>query len=701
MNYLPWFGCRMDSRAYFGALLLNKHCASLLSSEQRRLERQRKLMYNKVWKEKELLMDDYIHINVRTPSPQRTSSSLTASAGRGRFDSASSSSSAVASRGVQNRGSTSSMANSRAPSAVSDPRRVGRSSPSSVGGSQRHASSAVDHRRSAQASSTTPRKKLHRSVSSAAAFERDGGKSLAPTTSSKASGATAVTWGHPEPLGHRPATASSGVRRPPSADSVSGCLAAPHHNNNNGIKRTVTSPSSDSVSSPHGANRHAASVTAPHNNNNIIIKQTRPCSDSVSSLYGDNRHAVSVTAPHNSNHVEQAVTSPSSDSLSSLYGANRHAASVTAPHNNNNDIEQTRPSSDSDSDRSSSRGGADDAERTLSRVSWDKTKDSCHYRGHHRDKDLDLQPPPSHVTTKGHGEERASKLNDRNNEGYEDEPPHPHPHPHPHAHPHRPQTHGKAHVRQMTLDPKLVLPLTAKRYQCSKQATIIPVITVYGRQATLYPNAEAKVGRVVTMDRRTRGWIERSTSILSLLEDIRYRPPHRHRSRDRGRGLPAASSPARVPVPAETSQPGVTGRQFADVDPLPPSSSLGKAASEGDDFSAALTSVKKASNHNSPETASFQPAMSQFSRSDVLNFHPDRDDDDDDGDDDDDDDSNSDVVLVPQTIHKDPEAIALRAKLQDTKHKASGDWNKRRPNQRKGPWKGFPFASSIKPARRY
>ena len=629
MNYLPWFGCRMDSRAYFGALLLNKHCASLLSSEQRRLERQRKLMYNKVWKEKELLMDDYIHINVRTPSPQRISSSLTASAGRGRFDSASSSSSAVASRGVQNRGSTSSMANSRAPSAVSDPRRVGRSSPSSVGGSQRHASSAVDHRRSAQASSTTPLKKLHRSVSSAAAFERDGGKSLAPTTSSKASGATAVTWGHPEPLGHRPATASSGVRRPPSADSVSGCLAAPHHNNNNGIKRTVTSPSSDSVSSPHGANRHAASVTAPHNNNN--------------------------------------------------------------------DIEQTRPSSDSDSDRSSSRGGADDAERTLSRVSWDKTKDSCHYRGHHRDKDLDLQPPPSHVTTKGHGEERASKLNDRNNEGYEDEPPHPHPH----AHPHRPQTHRKAHVRQMTLDPKLVLPLTAKRYQCSKQATIIPVITVYGRQATLYPNAEAKVGRVVTMDRRTRGWIERSTSILSLLEDIRYRPPHRHRGRDRGRGLPAASSPARVPVPAETSQPGVTGRQFADVDPLPPSSSLGKAASEGDDFSAALTSVKKASNHNSPETASFQPAMSQFSRSDVLNFHPDRDDDDDDGDDDDDDDSNSDVVLVPQTIHKDPEAIALRAKLQDTKHKASGDWNKRRPNQRKGPWKGFPFASSIKPARRY
>ena len=683
-------------------------------------------MYNKVWKEKELLMDDYIHINVRTPSPQRTSSSLTASAGRVRFDPTSSSSSAVASRGVHNHGPTSSVANTSAPSAVSDPRRGGRSSPSSVGGSQRHASSAVVHRRSAQASSTAPRKKLHRSVSSAAAFERDGGKSVASTTSSKASGATAVTWGHPEPLGHRPATASNGVRRPPSADSVSGRLAAPH-NNNNGIKRTVTGPSSDSVSSPHGANRHAISVTAPHNNNNNDIKQTRPSSDSVSSLYGAKRHAVyvtaphnnndikqtrpssdsvsslygakrhavSVTAPHNSSNVEQTVTSPSSDSVFSPYGDNRPSASVTAPHNNNNDIEQTRPSFDSDSDRSSSRGGADDAEKTLSRVSWDKTKDSCQYRGHHRHKDLDLQPPPSHVTTKGHGEEQASKLNDRNNEGYEDEQPHPHPNPHPH----RPQTHRKAHVRQMTLDPKLVLPLTAKRYQCSKQATIIPVITVYGRQATLYPNAEAKVGRVVTMDRRTRGWIERSTSILSLLEDIRYRPPHRHRGRDRGRGLPAASSPARVPVPSETSQPGVTGRQFADVDPLAPSSSLVKAASKGDDFSAASTSVKKASNHSSPETASFQPAMSQFSRSDVLDFDPDRDDYDDD--DDDDDDSNSGVVLVPQTIHKDPEATALRAKLQDTKHKASGDWNKRRPNQRNGPWKGFPFASSIKPARRY
>ena len=683
----------MDSRAYFGALLMNKHYASLLSTEQRRLERQRKLMYNKVWKEKELLMDDYIHINVRTPSPQRTSSSLTA--GRGRFDPTSSSSSAVASRGVQYRCPTSSVANSRAPSTVSDPRRVGRSSPSSVGGSQRHASSAVVHRRSAQASSTAPRKRLHRSVSSAAAFERDGGKSVASTTSSKASGATAVTRGHPEPLGHRPATASSGVRRPPSADSVSGRLAAPHNNNNNnGIKRTVTGPSSDSVSSPHGANRHAVSVTAPHNNNNNDIKQTRPSSDAVSSLYGAKRHAVYVTAPHNSSNVEQTVTSPSSDSVSSLYGDNRPAASVTAPHNNN-DIEQTRPSFDSDSDRSSSRGGADDAEKTLSRVSWDKTKDSCQYRGHHRDKDLDLQPPPSHVTTKGHGEEQASKLNDRNNEGYEDEPPHLHPHPH------RPQTHRKAHVRQMTLDPKLVLPLTAKRYQCSKQATIVPVITVYGRQATLYPNAEAKVGRVVTMDRRTRGWIERSTSILSLLEDIRYRPPHRHRGGDRSRGLPAASSPARVPVPSETSQPGVTERQFADVDPLAPSSSLVKAASEGDDFSVASTSVKKASNHNSPETASFQPAMSQFYRSDVLNFDPDRDDYDDDDDDDDDDDSNSGIVLVPQTIHKDPEATALRAKLQDTKHKVSGDWNKRRPNQRKGPWKGFPSASSIKPARKY
>ncbi|KAK7451360.1 hypothetical protein BaRGS_00039832 [Batillaria attramentaria] len=76
---------------------------------------------------------------------------------------------------------------------------------------------------------------------------------------------------------------------------------------------------------------------------------------------------------------------------------------------------------------------------------------------------------------------------------------------------------GPSHVRQMTLDPKLVLPMTSKRYRACRQATIVPVISVLGNQATLYPNKEAKFGRAITLHPKVKGRMERTSNIIAAL----------------------------------------------------------------------------------------------------------------------------------------------------------------------------------------
>ena len=539
----------MESRAYFGALLLNKHCAALLSNEERRLERQRKLMYNRVWKEKELLMDDYIHINVRTPSPQRTGSSLAAAASdRQRFEP----SPAVAS--VHRRGFPS-VASRAASEAFSDQRRVKSSTP--VAALQRHASSAALGRRSAPSSSASA-KRVQRSISSGAVFEQSRAKSLVPSVP-RASGATAAVSGHPE------RAVSDDVHRPPSTDSVSGRQTAGYTERSR--------PYSQSVSARYRPNRPAASVSR---------------SLSLSGVLGTTPRHPHPPAPNSSAFTSQAVTNAENSSLSSsLPGSHRGVSSAgtkfparrTPTSTEDRDLSnsgrrvadmerlrsqtgvQMHDTSSRDTSGSDQGGGVtvpkvsesglqdavsphqredsfvqedtererchvrsdfrsvDVVEKTQSRVSSDKNEDNFNPGHYHHDTVFDQRSVQIHsgVTqidhSDQHGEEQFTKHNHAL-KGYEEEPSPPPP---------PPQTHKKLHVRQMTLDPKLVLPLTAKRYRCSKQATIIPVITVYGRQATLYPNAEAKAGRVVTMDRRTRGWIERSTSILSFLEKLYLR----------------------------------------------------------------------------------------------------------------------------------------------------------------------------------
>nr|KAG5694606.1 hypothetical protein BaRGS_015019 [Batillaria attramentaria] len=69
----------------------------------------------------------------------------------------------------------------------------------------------------------------------------------------------------------------------------------------------------------------------------------------------------------------------------------------------------------------------------------------------------------------------------------------------------------------MTLDPKLVLPMTSKRYRACRQATIVPVISVLGNQATLYPNKEAKFGRAITLHPKVKGRMERTSNIIAAL----------------------------------------------------------------------------------------------------------------------------------------------------------------------------------------
>nr|KAG5685788.1 hypothetical protein BaRGS_019851 [Batillaria attramentaria] len=53
----------------------NKRYAARMALQQRRLDKEQKMMLSRVWHQKELLMDDYILINVRTPSPARPASS--------------------------------------------------------------------------------------------------------------------------------------------------------------------------------------------------------------------------------------------------------------------------------------------------------------------------------------------------------------------------------------------------------------------------------------------------------------------------------------------------------------------------------------------------------------------------------------------------------------------------------------------------
>ncbi|KAK7480325.1 hypothetical protein BaRGS_00028372 [Batillaria attramentaria] len=66
----------MDSRTrFFEAMSENKRYAARMALQQRRLNKEQKMMLSRVWHQKELLMDDYILINVRTPSPARPASS--------------------------------------------------------------------------------------------------------------------------------------------------------------------------------------------------------------------------------------------------------------------------------------------------------------------------------------------------------------------------------------------------------------------------------------------------------------------------------------------------------------------------------------------------------------------------------------------------------------------------------------------------
>ncbi|XP_070180557.1 filaggrin-like [Littorina saxatilis] len=191
--------------------------------------------------------------------------------------------------------------------------------------------------------------------------------------------------------------------------------------------------------------------------------------------------------------------------------------------------------------------------------------------------------------------------------------------------PSRPHTHKKQHVRQLTLDPKLVLPLTAQRYRCKKQATIIPVIAVYGHQATLYPNSEAKVGRVVTLDRRVRGWLERTTSILSCLEKIHCHPYH-------------------VSVLAHS-------RVLPWTSPEVLNSVEDYRTSSQRQGSAGFSSEEK--NRSSAGPSSLKPLSTWSSYSAESSFG---------SDDEDTDDDDSEIVLVPQTIYQDPESTPVKPK---------------------------------------
>ena len=191
-----------------------------------------------------------------------------------------------------------------------------------------------------------------------------------------------------------------------------------------------------------------------------------------------------------------------------------------------------------------------------------------------------------------------------------------------------PKPAQKAQVRQMTLDPKLVLPLSARRYLCRGQATITPVIAVQGRRATLFPNAEAKAGRVVTLDPKATGWMDRAAAILVSLEHL-YRGTH---------AQPSASSTMLStlrPSPQNTSQ-------LQDADDVAASLVGSPPASRDDVPGKSLSQVLDTQRTDSVQTLETEPPKTTASKSDTMR------------------DDSSDVVLVPQTIRADPELVLAR-----------------------------------------
>ena len=191
-----------------------------------------------------------------------------------------------------------------------------------------------------------------------------------------------------------------------------------------------------------------------------------------------------------------------------------------------------------------------------------------------------------------------------------------------------PKPAQKAQVRQMTLDPKLVLPLSARRYLCRGQATITPVIAVQGRRATLFPNAEAKAGRVVTLDPKARGWMDRAAAILVSLEHL-YRGTH---------AQPSASSTmlsTLTPSSRNTSQ-------LQDADDVAASLVGSPPASQEDVPGKSLSQVLDTQRAASVQTLETEPPKTTASKSDTMR------------------DDSSDVALVPQTIRADPELVLAR-----------------------------------------
>lgn len=81
---------------------------------------------------------------------------------------------------------------------------------------------------------------------------------------------------------------------------------------------------------------------------------------------------------------------------------------------------------------------------------------------------------------------------------------------------------GSRHIelKQMAVDPRLVLPMDGKARCLKHQAVIVPVITIDGRGATLYPKKGAKHGRHIELTSKVFERMHKANNISSNLEYI-------------------------------------------------------------------------------------------------------------------------------------------------------------------------------------
>ncbi|XP_076442859.1 uncharacterized protein LOC143281528 [Babylonia areolata] len=562
----------MESKAFFEALLLNKHCTARLHSEERRLEQQQKLMYNRLWREKELLMDDYIHINVRTPSPQRVATPpfSTASAPppppplrRAR----SSSSAELLKRNAwraepgRRKKQTPSVASPRprarqSPALLSDPRGsetkpVSTTSRSEESSSNNHRSSHSKPRANAKSAATSL------SSSSAAAAKqidssdrvgRDAASSVRASASVRESDNCAEDDQNPawsRPLASMPHDQKQVKAKPKRTSKKETTLKKTYKCSSDNSHTDFVAKESKRNQSPSSGDANSSDLycdqeprtsdmwTAYDQLPAVSDSQTRvaPASTSLpSSRPPSSRSQGSGRKPPSG-----AVDSPRKQKLlahqlkTNRWNSSGREGRIGTFDRPNRKLQSTK----SDSDFLASDSGLEDD----SVAEWKPCADSKEKPDNNSSDVPDVgitmlltnrtDPAKDHHTTDANKEDQGrdkSHIAEPNADPIKKE----------NSVPdgdggdvkatttsrYRPAGKKKAHVRQMTLDPKLVLPLSAKRYQCKKQATIIPVIAVQGRQATLYPNPEAKAGRVVTLDRKARGWIQRSTSILFYLDNI-------------------------------------------------------------------------------------------------------------------------------------------------------------------------------------